>query len=299
MGCAGFYLYAGVLSIRCLRCHHLQVCFMILPWQNNKALSLMMSARPQRILCILGMHRSGTSCLTGSLQQGGLFLGKHHTWNEYNRKGNRENQDVVNLHESIFKANGLTWKMPTGVPAAAGAAAAAAGEICRPVVWEEQHQRRAEEILAEYAEKSLWGFKDPRTLIVLDGWRSLVPRMEFVGIYRHPMAVAQSLASRPAMPVTIEEGLAMWYLYNLRLLRLHRECAFPVLCFDWSEARFHRALDRLHAQLGLSPVPIDERFYTQALHKQHATLDAALPSHVLALYQALEHIAMTDEVGYE
>ncbi len=68
--------------------------------------------QPKRILCILGMHRSGTSCLTGSLQQGGLFLGKHHEWNEYNRKGNRENQDVVNLNESIFKANGLNWKEP-------------------------------------------------------------------------------------------------------------------------------------------------------------------------------------------
>ena len=78
---------------------------------HNKNLKHM-SPRPKRILCVLGMHRSGTSCLTGSLQQGGLFLGKHHTWNEYNRKGNRENQDVVNLHEAIFKANGLDWKHP-------------------------------------------------------------------------------------------------------------------------------------------------------------------------------------------
>ena len=36
---------------------------------------------PDRVVCILGMHRSGTSCLTGSLQQAGLFLGDCHTWN--------------------------------------------------------------------------------------------------------------------------------------------------------------------------------------------------------------------------
>ena len=244
--------------------------------------------RPQRILCILGMHRSGTSCLTGSLQQGGLFLGKHHTWNEYNRKGNRENQDVVNLHEAIFKANGLNWKKPLRLMDNALAASPAP-------VWELQHVARAEEILAEYADKTLWGFKDPRTLMVLDGWHVLVPDMEFVGIYRHPMAVAQSLASRPAMPVSIEEGLNMWYMYNSELLRAYQKKSFPVLCFDWSEDRFHHALEMLHAQLALSPVPADERFYTQELHKQSADMNADLPPHIRVLYEKLEKIAMSHE----
>ena len=68
--------------------------------------------------------------------------------------------------------------------------------------------------------------------MLLAGWHTLVPDMEFVGIYRHPMAVAQSLASRPAMPVSIEEGLDMWYMYNTELLREFRRNPFPVLCFD-------------------------------------------------------------------
>jgi hypothetical protein len=244
--------------------------------------------RPQRILCILGMHRSGTSCLTGSLQQGGLFLGKHHTWNEYNRKGNRENQDVVNVNEAVFKTNGMTWKKP--LPAKA----LASSERFIPT-WEQQHKERVLEILAEYADKPLWGFKDPRTLMVLDGWRALVPDMEFVGIYRHPMAVAQSLASRPAMPVSIEEGLGMWYMYNSELLRAYQKKSFPILCFDWSEERFHHALEILHAQLAFAPVPVDERFYTQELHKQSADMNADLPSHIRVLYEQLEQIAMRHE----
>ncbi len=245
----------------------------------------MIPARPQRVLCILGMHRSGTSCLTGSLQQGGLFLGKHHTWNEYNRKGNRENQDVVSLHESIFKANGLNWKQPLRP--------ASWKTLWRhpAPVWQPQHVARAREILAEYAGSELWGFKDPRTLMLLDGWRKLVPDMEFVGIYRHPMAVAQSLASRPALPVSIEEGLGMWYDYNRQLLRQYRRAPFPVVCFDWSEERFHKRLEKLHQQLGLAPVPEDERFYTKELHKQAADANATLPSHILALYEQLESIA--------
>jgi hypothetical protein len=163
------------------------------------------------------------------------------------------------------------------------------------VVWEPQHTARAQEILAEYADKTLWGFKDPRTLIVLDGWRALVPDMEFVGIYRHPLAVAQSLASRPAMPVTIEEGLAMWQVYNSRLLQAYQRAPFPILCFDWSEERFHRTLDVLHARIGLAPVPDTERFYTSELHKQSANLSTVLPEKIQALYNQLEQIAMCHE----
>ena len=245
----------------------------------------MPDSRPQRILCILGMHRSGTSCLTGSLQQGGLFLGTVHEWNEYNRKGNRENQDVVNLHEAIFKANGLNWKNPLRP--------ASWKTLWRhpAPAWQPQHVARAREILAEYADQPLWGFKDPRTLMLLKGWRKLVPDMEFVGIYRHPMAVAQSLASRPALPVTVEEGLRMWYIYNRELLQQYRRQPFPMLCFDWSEERFHQQLDILHQQLGLAPVPPDERFYTKTLHKQVADTTASLPAHIRTLYEQLEEIA--------
>lgn len=245
----------------------------------------MPASQPSRVLCILGMHRSGTSCLTGSLQRGGLFLGTVHEWNEYNRRGNRENQDVVNLHEAVFKANNLNWKQPL-----------------RPAswktfwrhpapIWQPQHTERAREILAAYADEPLWGFKDPRTLMLLKAWRALVPNMEFVGIYRHPMAVAQSLASRPALPVTVEEGLQMWYIYNRELLRQYRRHPFPVLCFDWSEDRFHQQLDTLHRDLGLTPAPADERFYTKELHKQVADSTANLPPHIRKLYDQLEAIA--------
>jgi hypothetical protein len=240
--------------------------------------------RPPRVLCILGMHRSGTSCLTGSLQQGGLFLGKHHTWNDFNRKGNRENQDVVNLHESIFKANNLSWKNPC-LPAIDNAP-----NPPEPI-WEPQHIARAEEILAEYADRPMWGFKDPRALMLLSGWQRLVPDIEFIGTYRHPIAVAKSLASRPALPVTIEEGLHMWYQYNSELLRQYERKAFPIVCFDWSEEKYHHRLDELHQQFGLLPVPELERFYTSELHKQSAGNAEELPIHIRKLYEKLEEIS--------
>lgn len=245
----------------------------------------MNKVRPNRVICILGMHRSGTSCLTGSLQQGGLFLGKHHTWNDYNRKGNRENQDVVNLHEAIFKANGLSWKQPLRP--------ASWKTLWRhpAPVWQPQHIARAREILAEYAVQPIWGFKDPRTLMLLQGWLKLLPDIEMIGIYRHPLAVAQSLASRPALPVTVEEGLRMWYEYNTRLLQQFKRRPFPIVCFDWHEEKFHKRLDDLHQQLGLAPIPPEERFYTSELHKQSADSAAILPLEIRQLYDELEAIS--------
>lgn len=240
--------------------------------------------RPQRVLAILGMHRSGTSCLTGSLQAGGLFLGKHHTWNEYNRKGNRENQDVVNLHENIFKANGASWTDPSRHTSWIDR------WFQRKLAWQPQQIERARQLLDEHAHEPLWGFKDPRALFLLQGWQQLVPNMEYVGIFRHPMAVAQSLNSRPALPISIEQGLQMWLAYNQQLLRHYQRQSFPLFCFDWSEEQFHHKLNVLHNELKLKPVPPDQRFYTGDLHKQKVSGDVALPSDVKALYEKLKQL---------
>ena len=52
--------------------------------------SVAAEARPDRVVCVLGMHRSGTSCLAGSLEQQGLFLGETNTRGPFNLRGNRE-----------------------------------------------------------------------------------------------------------------------------------------------------------------------------------------------------------------
>jgi hypothetical protein len=107
------------------------------------------ATRPdQRVIAILGMHRSGTSCLIGSLQKAGLHLGKHNTWNDHNLRGNRENDDIIRLNEALLNDNGGSWKNP---PA--------------NVVWSRKHYKRAREIIASYRDHDLWGFKDPRTLL--------------------------------------------------------------------------------------------------------------------------------------
>jgi hypothetical protein len=58
------------------------------------------------------MHRSGTSCLTGTLESWGVVLGDVHRGNPFNAKGNRESQKIMDLHDRIMAANGGSWLRP-------------------------------------------------------------------------------------------------------------------------------------------------------------------------------------------
>lgn len=229
-------------------------------------------ARPGRVIAVLGMHRSGTSALVGSLQRYGLFLGAHNTANKYNPRGNRENRPVLRLNEEILRHSGGSWDAPP--PA---------------VEWSPEHFDRAREILAEYAGRPLWGFKDPRTLLTVEGWQRLLPDLEFVGVFRHPARVARSLASRPELPV--QDPLGVWRAYNERLLELHRRRPFPVLSFDEDTDVLERNFDRVAEMLGLATEADEEPFFTEELRRFDAD-PTELPADVAALYEELRSLAL-------
>ncbi len=226
------------------------------------------SRRPERVICVLGMHRSGTSCLTGSLQERGLILGKYHQKNPFNKKGNRENQDVVDLHEALLINNAGSWDQP---PSSA--------------YWGTEHIETACAILARYADASHWGFKDPRSLMFIDGWRALVPDIHFVGTFRHPFKVAASLGHRNAMPEA--QAIELWLAYNKRLLALYQELRFPILCFDWEEHRFQSAVSGIAMQLGLDQPPADQPFFTEELRSHESHGDRSLPPEIAPIYEQL------------
>ena len=65
---------------------------------------------PTRIYAVLGMHRSGTSWLAGSLEERGLALGEVNESAKYNAKGNRENSELQSLHAAVLRDSGGTWR---------------------------------------------------------------------------------------------------------------------------------------------------------------------------------------------
>ncbi len=200
-----------------------------------------------RVVIILGMHRSGTSSLAGSLQSAGLFLGEVNTAAPYNAKGNRESLQIMALHDQVLANDGHSWDFPP------------AGEAS----WTAADRAQRDAIIRQLEVEPIWGFKDPRTLLTLAGWLERVPDARLVGTLRHPARVAASLASRPA-PLYVEpvHGLALWRRYNRRLLALWRETPFPILDFDDEPAEYRRDLDAACRYLGLvgSPEFFDEAF---------------------------------------
>ncbi len=222
------------------------------------------------IVCILGMHRSGTSCLVGSLQQAGLQLGKYHSWNRYNQKGNRENQDIVDFHESLLAANGASWDRP---PA--------------HLDYDEDDLARARQLISRYADPGPWGFKDPRTLLALELWRAAAPGLQCVGIFRHPRAVAESLRRRSGEGITLEQGFSLWQHYNTLLLEAWERERFPVICFDGDEAGFQRQLEPVLQLLALPGGEGRETFYSaDLLHFQGGPWEG-IPRQLQRLYRKL------------
>lgn len=107
----------------------------------------------QRAIIILGMHRSGTSCLAGSLEEAGVFLGPVSRENLYNPKGSRENRAIMELQDLVLSDNGGSWDSPPV-----------------KIHWSEERRMIQAQLLEVYCDQKIWGFKDPRTLILLDGW---------------------------------------------------------------------------------------------------------------------------------
>lgn len=202
-------------------------------------------------ILILGMHRSGTSSLTGSLQQRGLRLGKVRTSNPFNPKGNREHGMVIALNDEVLAASGGAWDSP---PA--------------EISWSRRLTRRRDRLLASLSRPPTapWGFKDPRTLLTLPFWEQGLVDYRAVGTFRHPLAVAQSLHARQGM--AIEQGLRLWCAYNTRLLERYGREPFPLVCFDASPPDYERSVSRIANALGLADCGTDESFFEASLRHQ-------------------------------
>jgi hypothetical protein len=224
------------------------------------------------ITAILGMHRSGTSCLAGSLQQLGLHLGTVFEWSPYNLKGNRENADIMQLNESVLNASNGSWDRP---PAA--------------LRWNEEHAGQRDAIIdvGTQTNRTNWGFKDPRTLLTLAFWQDAPVEMKFAGAFRHPRLVARSLEARSGIP--IEDAFSLWKRYNELLLTYQHKYGFPLVSFDVPSEEYAEAVKRTSEYLQL-PRPAERVSESPFLEDQlrHQDLQTTeLPDDLAELYNGL------------
>ena len=232
-----------------------------------------------RVVTVLGMHRSGTSSLVGSLEAAGLPLGEvRREGGDSNEKGHREPGEVIRLHDDVLMNSRGAWHLP---PAS--------------VVWSKEQRVRRDAFIATHEGLPLWGWKEPRTLLVIDGWLEVLPRLEFVGTFRHPLVVARSLKRRHGND-TPRLWLEVWLAYNAILLRLAQERGFPLIDFDLPAEAYASRLQTIVDELRLPGG--DEGFFEASLRTSQKKLpDAELPADVARVYGRLRELAATQATG--
>jgi hypothetical protein len=73
--------------------------------------------KPEKCVLVLGMHRSGTSALTGILNILGADLGLNMMKAaEDNERGFFENRSIYNINEKILESLGSSWDSPFPLP---------------------------------------------------------------------------------------------------------------------------------------------------------------------------------------
>lgn len=238
------------------------------------------AGRP-RVVTVLGMHRSGTSSLVGSLEEAGLPLGDvRSTGGDSNEKGHREPGELIALHDDVLITSGGAWHLP---PAA--------------VRWTDKHRQRRDEFIASRAALPLWGWKEPRTLLVIDGWLEALPDLEMVGTFRHPAVVARSLQRRHGSD-SVGMWLQLWQAYNARLLSLLEQRGVGVIDFDLPAEAYQARLHAVIADLGLR-VPAEDAFFDASLRtsQKQVPSDMALPREIRRTYERLVAIAAEQAGG--
>jgi hypothetical protein len=218
------------------------------------------------------MHRSGTSCLTGCLEECGLALGDVNRDAPYNKKGNQEDVRVMDLHDDVLSYNGGSWDRPP-----------------EKVAWHEKHRRERDRILRLYEELPVFGIKDPRTLLTIEGWLEVCSDAVFVGTFRHPLAVAESLRARNGF--TAARSLQLWSAYNEKLVSLARDYGVGLVSFDLPRSEYLERVAEMAASLGLPAARPSLEFFEEALRKSAAVRGQDVPARVMDLYQRLESLA--------
>ncbi len=193
------------------------------------------------IVCILGMHRSGTSATTRILGALGLYLGAPEAMlppAPDNPKGFWEHAKIVELDERILARLGGGADEPPAFPPGWEAVA------------ELEDLRREARALVErdFAGVPLWGWKDPRTCLTLPFWRQLLPPMRYVLCLRNPLDVARSLERRNNY--SIEKSVHLWLTYVQAPLAHTAGQPRLVLFFEDLMEQWQPQLDRLAAFIG-------------------------------------------------
>ena len=186
-------------------------------------------------LIVLGMHRSGTSAITGALRLCGAWVGEEEELtaaNSENPRGFWERRDIRNICDRLLHASGADWwKIRSFDPNA----------IPDDVLTEERTKFAM--IVSRLDGHGTWALKEPRLCFLLPALHDLVTNPVCIHIFRNPLEVARSLQLRNGFGIAA--GLALWEAYNRRALATSENLPRVLVSYEALMLRPKETIDEL------------------------------------------------------
>ena len=224
-----------------------------------------------KAICILGMHRSGTSSVARGVNLLGVSLGKKSQLGgagEDNPTGFWENQEISNLETRLLTRLGITWDTTKPLPKNW-----LQSEAVRPF-----NDELSELISSNFDSHLSWAWKHPQTCLLLPLWREVLEKsnakLSCLFVFRNPSEVASSLFKRDFIP--LDKAIGIWFHYNI--VALENAAGLPIVFLNYDRflADWETELRRCSASLDIE-WPREEE---QLLETMSSFLKPSLRHHV-------------------
>lgn len=173
-------------------------------------------------VCIMGMHRSGTSALAGSIARMGFDCGYSLLpKGEENQKGFYENAEILKINEELLNRAGYSWPDINS------------RRIESTLV--EDFRKRIEDLIDdEFTSPNRIMIKDPRFSFTFPVWEIVLNEMGYditvIVAIRNPSEIAGSLYRRNIIPH--DQSYLLFCRYVLNALLVSNQCVTRVIDFN-------------------------------------------------------------------
>ncbi len=216
------------------------------------------------VLCIASMHRSGSSLIGSWLQACGMTLdhGNMVGSGPGNELGHFEDHDFLDLHRSVILkrfSRSRGWIVSRAIPPE--------GLVC-------SRERALDLVTARNASLSNWGWKDPRSSLFLHFWKSVIPNLKVILLWRPHQEVIMSLLERSKSTAQTDyhisclQACRCWKTYNTAILDYRMRYPSDTILMRTTDVISHDTsfIEHLNATFGLS---LDSVAITSVFKEKH------------------------------
>ena len=240
------------------------------------------------IVIVLGMHRSGTSTVSGVLHLNNIIMGNYENfWPRplpQNPKGFYENYDFRLINDRILSFNGYDVKSYNP-------------QIPQSELKDGHKNKMKKLITCNQDNYQNWGWKDPRTCLTIENWMEIFSEMDLekeikiIFITRDAISVARSLTARNQLP--LNQGLELWFSYTKRALDFcsKNNIATFYMSFENILEIPEENFKNMFSFLSYSFEPkIVNKFVDKTISKNSSGEEIILPEKIIALEKDIDNL---------